>query len=92
MNFEKYIECAEKYREECVAKKFKKEKQYDFTTLRHHIAAFAFYFRENNLPDITKDVRIKETKRGLNRIMNGNANPNRKNPFIPEFFLQMLKK
>ena len=39
-----------------------------------------------------KDVRIKETKRGLNRIMNGNANPNRKNPFIPEFFLQMLEK
>ena len=61
-----------------------------YATIRLHIAALSFYCRNANCPDFTKDIRVKELKRGLLRIMNGNAAPKRKLPFLKEHFVEML--
>ena len=62
-----------------------------YATIRLHIAALSFYCRNTNQPDFTKDIRVKELKRGLLRVMNGNAAPKRKLPFLKENFIEMLR-
>lgn len=70
----------------------KDEKNYLFSTLHNYIAGFAYYFKSHNLPDATKDIRVKELKKGLERSMNSQFYPKRKQPFKPEYFISMLDK
>ena len=63
-----------------------------YPTIRTHIAAIAYHCRNTNQPDFTKDIRVKELKRGLLRLMNGNAAPKRKTPILKENLLEMITK
>lgn len=61
-----------------------------YNSLHNYIAGFAFYFKENGLPDLTKSISFKNFKAGLRRMMLGDSPPNRKDPLLPEHLQQML--
>ena len=65
---------------------FGKDEGYTYNTLKCCIAAFSYYFRSNNLPNLTQDVEFTNFHKGVLRDMKTNKNPNRKLPWNPQFF------
>jgi integrase len=60
-------------------------------TLINYISALAWYFRTNNLPDLTKTEELRGYRKGLKKEMRDRAVPNRKLPLNGEHLTRIIK-
>ena len=60
-------------------------------TLQSYITGLSYYFRSNNLINLTLTNDFKKFKNGLKRAYKENTSPFAKLPFKPEFFLRYLE-
>lgn len=65
---------------------FKKNKGFKYNTLLAYIAAFSYYFRQNDLDTLTNVIEFKNFKNGLRLTMKGDICPNAKHLFGPQWF------
>ena len=60
-------------------------------TLKSYITGFSYYFKTNNLQNLTLSNEFKQFKAGLLRSFKENSSPFAKKPFKPEFFIHFLQ-
>ena len=63
-----------------------KDRGLEYNSLKCCISALSFYFRINNLPNLTLDVDFINFHKGILRDMRSHRDPNRKEPWEPHFF------
>ena len=71
---------------------YQKNKERKCSTLMNYIGGFSHYYRENNLDNLTQDLRFKSFKSGLRRSMRSGIYTNKKNPFDVTWFRMILDK
>ena len=69
---------------------FQKNNGRKCSTLMNYVAGFSYYFKDNNLDNLTQDIRFKSFKSGLRRTMHSGIFPNQKEPFNPDWFKMIL--
>ena len=47
-----------------------------YSTLLYYIQAFRYYFENNGLDNLTKDIQFKHFKSGIRRTLKGDSCPN----------------
>ena len=70
----------------------KKNQNRQASTLLNYIAGFSWYFRHNNLDNLTQTIQFKEFKCGLRRVTMSDTFPYQKHPFDPNWFQLILKE
>lgn len=70
----------------------KKNNGCKYNTLLAYIAAFSYYFHQNDLDILTNAIEFKNFKNGLRRTMKGDICPNAKQPFDPQWFTLYFDK